>query len=237
LARRASKPSGAPRGAFTLIELLVVVAVIAILMAILTPVMRVVRRQAKLTHCVSNVAQCGHAVSLYMQDSRDMCPPWITFDACEPAHGNAWWTCMHYILQEYADDPSNCWTCPADDTGDCTPWDGKQTGGDRLRGYRNGCSYFYNNGGGSSTHASFEGLSINVWYGKLAEEIRNPSKKIVMCCWCSHNFWSGDDPARERQQWWHSDPPTLIAPLSFLDGHAQAVKIIPGAPETSQYRW
>jgi type II secretory pathway pseudopilin PulG len=219
------------------VELLVVVSVIALLMTLLSPVYRAVRRQAKITTCVHNVAQCGQAVGLYLQDSRDMCPPWITFDACDPPHGNAWWTTVHYILQVYADEPKNVWTCPADDTGDCTPWDGAQNGGDRLTGYRHGCSYFYNNGGGSSTHAAFEGLSIDHLYGKMAEEVPNPSKKIVMCCWSAHNFWWGADPARERQQWWHSDPPELRAPVSFLDLRAEAVTMVPGKPETPQYRW
>lgn len=225
------------RSAFTLVELLVVIAVIAILMTIIAPVLRVVRRQAKTSTCLGNVQQCGVAVQLYLQDSRDMCPPWISFDACVPRHGNAWWTTVHYILQEYAGDPSNIWTCPADDTGDCTPWNGSQNGGDRLRGYRNGCSYFYNNGGGSSAHASFEGLSISYWYGKMVDDIPNPSKKIVMCCWSAHNFWSGVGPGVERLQWWHSDRPELRAPVAFLDLHAAAVTMIPGQPETPQYRW
>jgi prepilin-type N-terminal cleavage/methylation domain-containing protein len=229
-------PSRTARG-FTLIELLVVIAVIAILMTILLPVYRMVRRQAKTAQCLNNVKQCAHAVQLYLQDSRDMCPPWITFDRCQPAHGNAWWTCVHYLLEEYADKPDLVWTCPADDTGDCTPWDGSQTGGDRLWGYRHGCSYFYNNGGGSSAHAAFEGLSLDQWYGKRVEDIPNPSKKITMCCWSAHNFWWGVGPGLERQQWWHSDPPELKAPVGFLDMSATAATILPGQAETPQYQW
>ena len=241
-ARRTPRGPSRP-AAFTLIELLVVIAIISMLAMLLLPVFRAVRRAARTTQCVHNVQQCAHALQFYLDESRQVCPPWIPFDYCEPAHGNAWWTCIHYLLQVYAENPQRLWHCPSDDSNDCTPWDGSgHNGGDRYNGYRHGCSYVYNNGGGSSTHEYFEGLSYNdaerrYKYGKNLEDIPNPSKKIAMFCWCAHNFWSGYGHGRERLQWWHSDPPELKAPVAFLDGSAVAVVMQPGEPETGQYRW
>lgn len=55
-------------GAFTLIELLVVIAIIAILAAILFPVFAQAREQARKITCLSNIKQCGLAVTMYEQD-------------------------------------------------------------------------------------------------------------------------------------------------------------------------
>lgn len=229
------------RRGFTIVELLVVITVIAILAMMLTPVVRAVRRTAKTTACLNNVKQCAGALHFYLEDSREHCPPWIPHDRCVPVHGNAWWTTIHYLLQVYADEPRNCWTCPADDTQDCTPWDGGYNGGDRLSGYRNGCSYFYNNGGGNWRQAAFEGLSYSdercYRHGKHCDDIPNPSRKIAMCCWSAHNFWPVSGGCPDRQQWWHSDPPDLRVPLGFLDLRAEAVVIQATKSETPQYRW
>ena len=223
--------------AFTLIELLVVIAIISMLAALLLPVFRGVRRQARTTQCLHNVRQCSTALDGYLVDSRGMCPPWITFDACQPPHGNAWWTTIHFLLQEYAVEANRFWGCPADNTYDCTPWDG-HFGPDRLDGYRHGCSYQYNNGGGKCyNRAPDEGLSISAHEGRRLETIDNPSKKIAMACWSVYNCWWGEGPGKERDQWWHSDPPELKAPVAFLDYHAQVVTSIPGLSETDQYKW
>jgi len=225
------------RRAFTLIELLVVIAVLSILMALLAPSIRAVRRQSKNIKCLHNVRQCSLALDGYLEDSRGMCPPWITFDHCDPPHSNWWWTTIHYLLVEYADDPTEFWTCPADSTFDHTPWDGPH-GPWSLYRLRNGCSYHYNCWGGKGyNRAPDEGLAISTTEGRMLADVRKPSKKIAMACWSVYNFWSGEGPGVEREQWWHSDPPELKAPVAFLDYHAEIIHSVPGKAETEQYKW
>jgi prepilin-type N-terminal cleavage/methylation domain-containing protein/prepilin-type processing-associated H-X9-DG protein len=66
------------RPGFTLIELLVVIAVIAILVAILFPVFAQARDKARMSVCVSNMQQMGHAMMMYVQDY-DETFPYIRF--------------------------------------------------------------------------------------------------------------------------------------------------------------
>lgn len=67
---RSLQPSGtpAPRRAFTLTELLVVISVLISLAAILFPTVARAVREAHRAECVSNLRQCGHALSLYAGD-------------------------------------------------------------------------------------------------------------------------------------------------------------------------
>ncbi len=60
--------------AFTLIELLVVIAIIAILAAILFPVFAQAKEAAKKTVCVTNYAQMGKAMEMYVNDNGDYYP-------------------------------------------------------------------------------------------------------------------------------------------------------------------
>jgi prepilin-type N-terminal cleavage/methylation domain-containing protein len=238
----ASSPRGrACRSGFTLIELLVVITVIAILMSMLMPALRAARRLAKATKCLNNVQQLARPLEAYLEDSRGTCPPWIPDYCCRciPAHGNAWWTSVHWLVQEYMDKQSLIWECPADDTNDCTPWDGLgHNSSDWYDADRRRSGYLYNNGGGSYAHRSDEGLSM--WgnpVGKQIDTIKNPSKKIAFFDWSGHNFWSGEGPGAERRQWWHSSPPRLKVPMAFLDYHAVVATVLPGRPETAEYQW
>jgi prepilin-type N-terminal cleavage/methylation domain-containing protein/prepilin-type processing-associated H-X9-DG protein len=60
---------------FTLIELLIVVAVIATLIAILTPTIALMRNQARITQCASNLRQIAMGLQAYATSSGDMYPP------------------------------------------------------------------------------------------------------------------------------------------------------------------
>lgn len=61
--------------AFTLVELLVVLAIIAILIAILIPIINAVREQSRLTACLSNLRQIGHAINMYGGDHKGLILP------------------------------------------------------------------------------------------------------------------------------------------------------------------
>lgn len=69
------------RPGFSLVELLIVLSIIAILAALLFPVFSAARAKARETVCVSNLAQIGHAVALYVQD----------YDEYYPYAIHKWW--------------------------------------------------------------------------------------------------------------------------------------------------
>jgi prepilin-type N-terminal cleavage/methylation domain-containing protein len=78
--------TGTRRG-FTLIELLVVVSIIAVLAGLLLPAIGLVRKQARLVNCESNMRQIGMVLQTYRNENDDSFPECIRamFD---PARAN-----------------------------------------------------------------------------------------------------------------------------------------------------
>ncbi len=66
--------SRSKHSAFTLIELLVVIAIIAILAALLLPALSQAKAKAQRTGCASNLRQLGLALTMYLDDSRQLFP-------------------------------------------------------------------------------------------------------------------------------------------------------------------
>ena len=84
-----NRPQGHPesrRSGFTLIELLVVIAIIAILAAILFPVFAKARERAKMSACISNLKQFGHASFMWEADNEGRVLPasMVKFGAGQP---------------------------------------------------------------------------------------------------------------------------------------------------------
>jgi prepilin-type N-terminal cleavage/methylation domain-containing protein/prepilin-type processing-associated H-X9-DG protein len=71
------------RPAFSLIELLIVIAVIAIIAAILFPVFAQARERARMSACMANMRQIGHAMMMYVQDY-DETYPYVHFHSFIP---------------------------------------------------------------------------------------------------------------------------------------------------------
>jgi general secretion pathway protein G len=111
------------RRGFTLIEMLVVIAIIAIVAGIAFPAFARAKAAAKQTSCISNLAQIGKAMLLYMSDYDDLFPH--ATDTVDRYHPEIWasqiqWQAqipymplMHEVLQPYVKN-KDVFHCPAD---------------------------------------------------------------------------------------------------------------------------
>jgi len=76
------------KSAFSLVELLVVIGIIGILIAILMPVLTVVRQQAKMVKCQSNMRSIGQLLIMYANNNRGWIYPVGDGDPLAPAGSN-----------------------------------------------------------------------------------------------------------------------------------------------------
>jgi prepilin-type N-terminal cleavage/methylation domain-containing protein/prepilin-type processing-associated H-X9-DG protein len=102
--------------AFTLVELLVVISIIAVLIALLLPALAAARQAALSVGCLSNLQQCGLAITMYENDFNDNIPQaW-----CQKAGATAalpWFDFYNGTVETGADYlPANSmvWHCPVD---------------------------------------------------------------------------------------------------------------------------
>jgi len=113
---------GGKRAGFTLIELLVVVAILALLVGILLPSLQGARTQTKRVVCGSNLRGIGHALTGYLNDSRDVLPvvaylPSMQFE--EPVRPSLPDTLRPYLERDGggADTRMEIFHCPGDVSG------------------------------------------------------------------------------------------------------------------------
>ena len=98
---------------FTLIELLVVIAIIAILAAILFPVFARAKAKANQASCLSNLKQMQLAMTMYLSDNNQTCPPQISYA------GNVSEEYWPTLIEPYINN-LQVWVCSADPTvGGC----------------------------------------------------------------------------------------------------------------------
>ena len=120
-----------PIHGFTLVELLVVISIIALLLAILMPSLSKAREQARRVVCLSNLKQLGLAMEMYLEDNRELYPPYD-----ENYGGTDAW--LRVLQKNYLGnkDVSRAWQCqsarvgywwwyglePEPDQRLCNPW-------------------------------------------------------------------------------------------------------------------
>jgi len=71
-ATRRSSPKSSDRRAFSLVELITVIGIIAILVALILPAIRMVREQALVTQCASNLHQLSITFNSYLIESHNI---------------------------------------------------------------------------------------------------------------------------------------------------------------------
>lgn len=208
--------------AFTLIELLVVIAIIAILAAILFPVFAKAREEARSITCISNLAQIGIAMQMYVQDYDESYPSIIANssmgDGCAPDLGwfnaNGGWAVLTYPYIK----SGGIYHCPSSETpfwlsGQPQGWCGtpNQFYVNQLKqDAPMGVSYFYKK--------AFAGGPWFDGHPVMDSEVALPSQNVVIYEYAS---WHNDPNTTVYQ--YPIDPTKMALNAVFTDGHAKKV--------------
>src|SRR5688500_9136599 len=100
------------RHAFTLVELLVVLGIITALVGLLAPAVAGVRRDSRKTVCKAQLQQIGHALRIYLNNSKDRYPRAPALPSVNP---NNYPTLMEHLAPNLAND-LRVFRCPGDET-------------------------------------------------------------------------------------------------------------------------
>lgn len=88
----------APKRGFTLVELLVVIAIISLLAALLSPALKNAREKARQAACMSNLRQCGLALTAYANDNSGAFPS-VGPDPIDGGHPDYYYTVYFSCIQ------------------------------------------------------------------------------------------------------------------------------------------
>jgi prepilin-type N-terminal cleavage/methylation domain-containing protein len=211
---------------FTLLELLVVVGIIAMLASLLLPATNRLRTKAERSSCFNNLKQINLAVRMYADDFKDrVVLPTGFYSSIEQ------WFRYKEIVKSYlgrssAPSPSDkLFRCPADSF--FYSGSGYHSSGLCDRPNSGYSSYIFNGGNLVGTNG-YPGIS-----DKSLVDIAKPSRTVLVCEAAAFTPFSWHEPKRHRSNYRFKDSENM---LSFVDGHAQYVKIYwSGAGEAWQY--
>jgi prepilin-type N-terminal cleavage/methylation domain-containing protein/prepilin-type processing-associated H-X9-DG protein len=198
---------------FTLIELLVVIAIIAILAAILFPVFAQAREKARGTSCLSNLKQCGLALSMYTQDYDETMLPQLT-------GAGYWYTTIQSYVKNW-----NMMMCPSrSDTG-CK--DGNNPFTPRCIGYGYNDGFVSDTGYGMSYTQTKDALGKTLRAGRPLAAITAPADCVAFGDTYDNPGYSAamDNMASQLADGSSSKSLRHMQALNyvFADGHAKTV--------------
>ncbi len=98
------------RQGFTLIELLVVLGIITLLVGLLAPAVAGVRRDSRKTVCKAQLQQLGHALRIYLNNSKERYPRAPALPSVNP---NGYATLMDHLSPNLGND-LRIFRCPSD---------------------------------------------------------------------------------------------------------------------------
>ncbi len=215
------------RGAFTLIELLVVIAIIAILAAILFPVFAQAKFAAKKTVDLSNAAQIGLSVKLYLNDYDDTMPIFYAYNSDPTIYNPPVHHGTEVLLQPYMKN-KNVFESPLDNGGPYLAQDpGSMAKGANTYFQAYGTSYRFDhcNYTVSANDSSQNNVFLSTTSIPVTEtQIEYPAETRVIRLEMMGFFAQQDDPTCLKYGYWcgyFSNWDPTGGTLIYSDGHAK----------------